>query len=523
MTILSIVLSLLFSFSLFLNYLYIVKKRDAFEIVKDMGIGYNLGNTFESYSFYGEAIKNPNDQITLKGNIAPTKQMIKKIKKYGFKTIRFPVTWKYFIDEFGNIDSNWIKAIKEIIDIIMSAKMYCILNIHHDGKYGNWLSKGMVSKDIYINFWTQLANIFKDYDDHLIFESMNEVYYLDENTHDYDFTELLNLNQVFVNAIRNSEKFNKERLLLVAGAYDDIEWTCSSDYIMPIDPYNKLAISIHYYNPSEFTKNPYFETFIWVDNNNVTIINEPTLEWGNGDEYIKIFKDFELMKTSFLDKGIPIIIGEVGVLTEEKKYIESIREYLLLEFSISSDYDGIMSCLWDTSNKMFGDMNFYDRNNDIWFDEKIKENFLIISKKKYVSPMDYYIQTKFETLSVVNYEGILYISIGKRKVKTIILNIRLTKTLSREVEFIIYTKDKDRKMFSIDFGKENIKKNYDGTSTFTIDVTQIDCNEFIETTVNKGHQYIKFNNLTLEFEENFLTIDYKSYKNAISNYIKSAS
>jgi lipopolysaccharide export LptBFGC system permease protein LptF len=172
---------------------------------------------------------------------------------------------------------------------------------------------------------------------------------------------------------------------------------------------------------------------------------------------------------------------------------------------------------------MFGDMNFYDRNNDIWFDEKIKENFLIISKKKYVSPMDYYIQTKFETLSVVNYEGILYISIGKRKVKTIILNIRLTKTLSREVEFIIYTKDKDRKMFSIDFGKENIKKNYDGTSTFTIDVTQIDCNEFIETTVNKGHQYIKFNNLTLEFEENFLTIDYKSYKNAISNYIKSAS
>jgi len=71
------------------------------------------------------------------------------------------------------------------------------------------------------------------------------------------------------------------------------------------------------------------------------------------------------MKSYFVDKGIPIMINEVGDLTEEKKEIESIREYLYILFSISSDYDGIMCCLWDTSNKLFGEMNLYDRTNDM--------------------------------------------------------------------------------------------------------------------------------------------------------------
>ena len=521
MNVLPIILLILLVLSLTLNYLYEIKDANSFEIVRDIGIGYNLGNTFDSYSYFiGEVgIKDPNDQITLNGNIIPTKYMINKIKRYGFKTIRFPVTWTNFIDELGNIDSNWMKLIKEVIDLIMNEKMYCILNIHHDGKYGNWLTKGMKYKDIYINLWTQIADTFKDYNEHLIFESMNELYYTDIETNGYNQEELLNLNQLFVNTIRNSENINKKRLLLIAGAYDDIEWTCSGDYKMPVDPYNKLAVSIHYYHPSDFTKNPYFEPWNWTDLTGYTVYFEPSLYWGNGDEYFKIFNDFELMKNTFLDQGIPIIIGEVGVLTEERKDIKAIREYLYTEFAMSSDYDGIMSCLWDTSNKNFGDMNYYDRNNDTWYDEKIKEIFLTISRKKHLSPKNFYIKTYFETCSIFNYDGFLYISIGSRKVKTIIINARLTGVLFVDTEFDVFTKTKNGKYIGIEFLKENGKKQYDGTSVFTIDARQLDCNEFIEITVSKGAKYITLNNLTLEFEKSFLSIDYKSYKNAISNYI----
>ena len=72
--------------------------------------------------------------------------MIKKIKKYGFKTIRFPVTWIYFIDNEGNINTDWMSLVKEVIDLIIKEILYCILNIQNDGYYTGWLIEGMEEK-----------------------------------------------------------------------------------------------------------------------------------------------------------------------------------------------------------------------------------------------------------------------------------------------------------------------------------------------------------------------------------------
>jgi endoglucanase len=69
--------------------------------------------------------------------------MIKSIKKAGFKTIRLPVTWMYYFDNFSNVSSKWMSIIKEVVDWIINSNMYCILNVHHDGDAGNWLSKGI--------------------------------------------------------------------------------------------------------------------------------------------------------------------------------------------------------------------------------------------------------------------------------------------------------------------------------------------------------------------------------------------
>ena len=114
-----------------------------------MGIGYNLGYIFDCYNEDVE-IKYRIDQITLCGNSFPIKQMISSIKKTGFKTIRFPVTWINFIDDYGNINSDWMKNVKEVIDIIINSNMYCILNFEDDGKFGNWLSRGIIFKEKYL-------------------------------------------------------------------------------------------------------------------------------------------------------------------------------------------------------------------------------------------------------------------------------------------------------------------------------------------------------------------------------------
>jgi len=518
MDILSIILPIILLVSLILDYLYSIRKKTSFEIVREMGMGYNIGNTFDSFSYY-KNIKTPDEQIGLNGNIAPTKEMIKKIKKFGFKTIRFPVTWMYFIDDEGNINSEWMAKVKEVIDIIIKEKLYCILNVHNDGYYGYWLERGMEVKEKYINLWTQIANEFKDYNEYLIFESMNNVYFLDYDTYDFDYTALINLNQAFVDIIRNSGGNNIERLLIIAGVNDDLELTRSSKYKIPVDQSNKLALSLHYFNPSEFTQFYYYEPHNWTNQEGIILTDKPKLMWENSLDYKNMFNDFELMKRLFVNKGIPVIISEVGVFTEEKRKIESIREYLYMLFSLSLDYEGIMCCLWDTSNKIFGNMNYYDRTNDLWYDEKIKNNFFEISKGKHVHPKNFFINTNFESSDVIYYFNSFFIYTENKKVLKIFINVKLTGDLFEDIDFYIHTVNSDSYYVLIDYGKENVKKQYDGTHIISIDVSKMECYNFIEAAIAKGMKYITLNNMTLEYEKSFLFIDYKSLKNAISNYI----
>jgi len=518
MSTLSVILPIILLISFIFDYLYSLIKKNSFQIVKEMGIGYNISNTFDSFS-YSDDFKTPDEQIGYNGNIAPTKEMIKKIKKYGFKTVRFPVTWMYFIDDVGNINPEWMVKVKEVIDIIINEKLYCILNIYNDGFFINWLTEGMEAKEKYINLWSQIANEFKDYNEYLIFESMDGVLFYEEDIFVYDYKTLINLNQAFVDTIRNSGGNNIERLLIIAGADDDLELTISSNYKIPVDKSNKLAISIHYFIPYDFVFNYYFEPFNMTNYEGTIYTYTPKLIWGNPLEYHKLYEDFELMRRVFVNKGIPVIISEVGVLTEEKKKIESIREYLYMLFSLSSNYDGIMCCLWDTSNKIYGDMNFYDRTNDVWYDETIKNNFLEISKGRYIKPKEYLINTTFESTDTIYDFESLMINFENRKVLKIFINVKLTGIIFKDIGLSVQTNNYDGYFFNIDYGKDNIKKQYDGTSIISIDVSEIECYNFIKATITWGTKYITLNNMTLEYEESFLSIDDKSLKNAISNYI----
>jgi len=515
---LSVILSIILFVSLILDYLYGLAKKKSFEIIREMGMGYNIANTFDSFSLFTD-LESPDEQIELNGNIAPTQDMIKKIKKYGFKTIRFPVTWMYFIDDEGNIKSEWMSRVKKVIDIIINEKLYCILNVHNDGYNSNWLIRGMEVKDKYINLWSQIAKEFENYNEYLIFESMDEVYFFDYDTFDFDYTTLINLNQAFVDTIRKSGGNNKERLLIIAGANADLIWTCSSYYKIPVDQSNKLAVSFHYLLPLDFVSDTYYEPYNYTNELGLTYLYGPKLIWGNYMDYYQMLEDFELIKKSFVDKGIPVILNKVGVLTEEKKEIKSIREYLYVLFTLSLDYDGIMSCLWDTSNKTFGDMNFYDRTNDIWYDEQLKNNFIQISKGKYIKPKDYYINTTFKTTDIFLSFDSLSISFENKKVLKIFINARITGALFVDFDLVVYTNNKYGYDSKIKCGKDNAKKQYDGTYLIEIDVSKRECYDYIEATVMNGIKYITLNNLTIEFEESFLSIDHKSYKNAISDYI----
>ena len=236
MEFLPIILIIIFIFSLILNHQANLKEKTAIEIVNEMGIGYNLGNSFDSYNT-SIKINNPDEQITLLGNPLPTKKLISNIKKSGFKTIRFPVTWINFIDEYGNVNQEWMLRVKEVVNWIINKNIYCIVNIQNDGEEGNWLYDGLNAREKYINLWSQIAEEFKDINEYLIFESMNNPLYHSRYFNNTEYDLLFNLSQAFVDTIRNSGGFNKERLLIISGMNADLEYTCSSYYKMPIDPY----------------------------------------------------------------------------------------------------------------------------------------------------------------------------------------------------------------------------------------------------------------------------------------------
>ena len=215
--------------------------------------------------------------------------MISSIKKSGFKTIRFPITWMYFIDDYGNINSSWLEKIKQVVNLIINSNMYCIINVYGDADIGNWLLEEENSLDKYINIWRQISEEFKIYDDHLIFESMNEIETVNRN--EKYLTKLNNLNQVFVDTVRNSDGYNSERLLIVSG----------SSYIsalfpeikLPIDISNKLGVSFHYYYPKQFSKIQENSSLVYIEEKSgyqTNITSQST--WGTELDYNVFFSNF---------------------------------------------------------------------------------------------------------------------------------------------------------------------------------------------------------------------------------------
>ena len=335
----------------------IVRDMTSQEVVSDMGLGWNLGNSFDSY--YEGQTMSPSAVETAWGNPTVTKELIQAIKNEGFKTIRIPVTWMNCIDSSNNINEDYMKRVQEVVDYCINEGLYVILNVHHDGgSEGGWLRNAQndytnVSAK-YQKIWEQIASNFADYSDYLIFESMNEVgFNTSGNPTSENYKTLNSLNQLFVNTIRNSGSNNEKRHLLIAGYFTDANMTCDNRFEVPNDPAGRCIVSIHYYSPSAFCVAEPSSTWGY------------SKTWGTADEQEALEADLDLLKTRFVNAGIPVIIGEYGVLTESENgkdkasivtYLKSVAEGALQR--------GICPILWDSGNG--GDMKFINRTSKTW-------------------------------------------------------------------------------------------------------------------------------------------------------------
>lgn len=347
------------------------------ELVRDMGIGINLGNTMEACGdWIAECSEGkPKDYEKAWGSPEVTKEMIEGFAKEGFGVLRIPVAWSNMMAHDGTytINAEYDARVHEIVDWTLESGMYAIINIHWDGGWvNNFPNDKQESMKRYTHMWEQIADSFKDYDDYLMFESQNEELGWDsiwnpwgDGTGKAESYALCNeINQAFVDTIRSSGGNNPKRHLLISGYNTGIDRTCDPLFKMPNDPANRMAVSVHYYSPAGFAILE--EDADW---------GKATPTWGSEQDYASLRSEMDMMKTNFTDKGIPVIIGEYGCPTTNKEPA-SVQRFLssVCEEAYNRGHCPVM---WSTPG------GHYNRETYKMEDQELQKKLFAIGGKEY--------------------------------------------------------------------------------------------------------------------------------------------
>lgn len=313
-----------------------------------MGSGWNLGNSLEAIG--GE---------TAWGNPVTTQTLMNAVKAAGFKTVRIPVSWKQYADASDVISATWMARVTQVVDYAKTAGLFALINIHWDGGWMQPTFARQAEANARITkFWTQIANNFKGYDDTLLFAGTNEVMVDgDYGTPKAEYVTVQNgFNQQFVNAVRATGGNNALRHLVVQGFNTNIDHTVNFA-VMPTDTAsNRLMMEVHYYDPYNFTLND--KSTIWQWGAGATD-PKATETWAN-EAYADA--QFQKMKLAYVDKGIPVILGEFGAIRRtEYPGAEAYRLAWDRAIARSAWAHGVVPVYWDagaaTENHSMGLFN----------------------------------------------------------------------------------------------------------------------------------------------------------------------
>lgn len=329
----------------------IIMNKTASQLVPMMGKAWNLGNALDctTNGTVGETLWN--------NKVPVSKELFDLVKASGFGTVRIPVSYMDKIvqtsDGTYTIDSAYMARVKQVVDAALDAGLFVIVNIHHDGSDGvqsKWIDIGKTGTEFeavktkFSDVWTEIAGTFADYDQHLIFESMNEVMiHGQENTASSPaYANINTLNQAFVTAVRGVDG-NSDRCLLIPGYNTNIDATVSGQFKKPDDTTeNKLMLSVHYYDPYNFTLN-----------------EQGTDEWDFDTDYM----EGQLQKISTFANGLnmPVVLGEYGAIYKGN---DDYRAYYIGNLNLIAKSYNIVTAYWD--NGYTGQYGFalFDRTSN---------------------------------------------------------------------------------------------------------------------------------------------------------------
>jgi endoglucanase len=329
--------------------------KTAVEVTSDMGAGWNLGNTMDAVG--GE---------TNWGNPLTERYMIDAIAKRGFKTLRIPVTWEGHMSAGGeySIDASWLNRVEQIVNYGLDNGMYVIINVHHD----EWVKPTIADKNNTLAklnaVWSQVATHFKNYNQYLIFETLNEPRAhqgtsLEWSGNVENYNVINELNRSALAVIRSVGNNNASRMVMIPG-YAASPWNTQTDHLtVPSDP--MVAVSTHGYIPYDFVENP----------NGANVFTQQ-------DRDLIDYVLNELHK-KYISQGVPVVMGEWGTIDKGN----TAERLAYAKYYVSKAHAvGIPLVVWD-NNALGGgrhDYLLYDRGRNFWPFDGIVDAIISSSK-----------------------------------------------------------------------------------------------------------------------------------------------
>lgn len=328
------------------------------ELVKEIKIGWNLGNTFDSFI---------TDDVTLEtswGNPVTTKEMVTAVKDAGFNIIRIPVTWFPHLDENNNIDKEWLDRVQEVVDYAYSQDMFVIINLHHEDWNDTFYDNEAAATEKLKTLWKQIGTHFEGYGERLIFEAMNEPRMRNTNNEwtggNKEGHEVVNrFNAAFVETVRGLGGNNAKRHLMIPVYCASSSPDAMKALEIPAGD-DKIIVSVHAYVPYGFALGDD------LNDNKFTADGRTT-----GDiNYV-----MDNIKKIFLDKNIPVILGECGARAKDNTEARTVWA----EYYISKAKEiGVPCIIWDNGAFEGDGENFglLDRQNCKWAYPEIIDSFM---------------------------------------------------------------------------------------------------------------------------------------------------
>ncbi len=346
-----------------------IRDISSLELVSEMKIGWNLGNTLDGGQ---ESVRgaDPETIETAWGNPVTTKEMIDTVKAQGFNVFRLPVTWDWSTGEAPDytISEEWLDRVQEVVDYGIDNEMFVILDLHHETWHDPYEDNYEAASDRLKKVWTQIGNRFQNYDEHLIFEGMNEPRLrgtADEwNGGTPEAREVVNkLDADFVATIRSLGGNNPKRHLMIPGYAASNSDDALKAIKVPDD--DKVIVSVHAYIPYNFALASNGGKYFLASRNSQDI------------DHLA-----ENIKTLFLDKGQAVIVGEMGAVDRDneefrvnwaKYYITKMREI------------GVPCVVWD-NHASSGDGELFallNRRDLTWYSQPLVDAMVAAANGEY--------------------------------------------------------------------------------------------------------------------------------------------